>query len=111
MFRKGDYIVYGSTGVCEVLDVTTMHMDGIPDDKLYYVLRPYQKKESEIFTSVDNKRIVKRNIIPPLEAKELLESISSLEEFQIPSQKFREDSYKKCIRGCDCRDMLRLVVY
>lgn len=53
MFRKGDYIVYGSTGVCEVLDVTTMQMDGIPDDKLYYVLRPYQKKESEIFTPVE----------------------------------------------------------
>ncbi|HIX66689.1 MAG TPA: CarD family transcriptional regulator [Candidatus Anaerostipes excrementavium] len=110
MFRKGDYIVYGSTGVCEVLDVTTMQMEGIPDDKLYYVLRPYQKKESEIFTPVDNKRTVKRNIISPLEAKELLESISSLEEFQIPIRKFREDSYKKCIRSCSCRDMLRLVI-
>ena len=73
MFKKGDYIVYGSTGICEVVDVTTMHMDGIPNDKLYYILHPYNKKGSEIFTPVDNKRTVMRNIIPPLKAKELLE--------------------------------------
>ena len=94
MFKKGDYIVYGSTGVCEVLDVTTMHMDGIPDDKLYYILQPYQKNGSEVFTPVDNKRTVMRNIIPPLKAKELLESMEDLEDFKVPVQKFREDSYK-----------------
>ena len=71
MFKKGDYIVYGSTGVCEVLDVTTMHMDGIPDDKLYYILQPYQKNVSEVFTPVDNKRTVMRNINPTKKAKEL----------------------------------------
>lgn len=109
MFKKGDYIVYGSTGICEVLDVTTMHMDGIPDDKLYYILQPYQKNGSEVFTPVDNKRTVMRNIIPPLKAKELLESMEDLEDFKVPVQKFREDSYKKCIRGCDCREMMGLI--
>nr|WP_300305868.1 CarD family transcriptional regulator [uncultured Anaerostipes sp.] len=109
MFKKGDYIVYGSTGICEVVDVTTMHMDGIPNDKLYYILHPYNKKGSEIFTPVDNKRTVMRNIIPPLKAKELLEKIEDVEEFQIPMQKFREDSYKKCLQGCDCREIMGLI--
>lgn len=27
MFQKGDYIVYGSTGVCEVMDVTTVDVE------------------------------------------------------------------------------------
>ena len=41
MFEQGEYIVYGSTGVCKVEKVTTMDMDGVPGDKLYYILRPY----------------------------------------------------------------------
>jgi len=28
MFEQGEYIVYGSTGVCKVEKVTTMDMDG-----------------------------------------------------------------------------------
>lgn len=38
MFEQGEYIVYGSTGVCKVEKVTTMDMDGVPGDKtvLYF---------------------------------------------------------------------------
>ena len=50
MFEQGEYIVYGSTGVCKVEKVTTMDMDGVPGDKLYYILRPYHKEDREIFT-------------------------------------------------------------
>ena len=39
MFEQGEYIVYGSTGVCKVEKVTTMDMDGVPGDKLYYILK------------------------------------------------------------------------
>ena len=43
MFQKGDYIVYGSTGVCEVMDVTTVEMTGVEKDRLYYILHRYSK--------------------------------------------------------------------
>ena len=39
MFEQGEYIVYGSTGVCKVEKVTTMDMDGVPGDKLYYIFK------------------------------------------------------------------------
>lgn len=109
MFVKGDYIVYGSTGVCEVLDVTTMDMSGVPEDKLYYILRPCSKKGSEIFTPVDNKRTIMRNLISKKDAENLVQNISKLEEFKIPNEKFREDRYKECVRGCSCQEMMMLV--
>ncbi len=109
MFKKGECIVYGSTGICEVLDVTTMDMKGIPNNKLYYILQPYQKKGSEIFTPVDNKKTVMRSIISIKEAKRLLEETASLEEFEIPNEKFREDYYKQCIRGCDSREIMKMI--
>ena len=30
MFETGEYIVYGKTGICQVMGVTTMNMEGIP---------------------------------------------------------------------------------
>ena len=41
MFQKGDYIIYGNTGVCQVKDICIP--DGISsdsNDKLYYRLAP-----------------------------------------------------------------------
>ena len=109
MFKKGDFVVYGSTGVCEVLDVTTMDLEGVPEDKLYYILKPYHREGSEIFAPVDNQRKVIREIIPESQAKELLKELPNLEPFQIPSEKFREDSYKKCVRECCCKEMMKMM--
>ena len=32
MFDKGEYIIYGNSGVCQVEDVTTMNMEGVLND-------------------------------------------------------------------------------
>ena len=49
MFKKGDYIVYGSTGVCEVLDVTTMHMDEFP--MINYIISSSRIRKMEVRSS------------------------------------------------------------
>ena len=33
MYEVGDLIVYGRTGICEVTEITTLKMDGVPKDK------------------------------------------------------------------------------
>ena len=53
LFSKGEYIVYGMTGVCRVSDITEMNMDGISDTKLYYVLEPTGVNGSRIITPVE----------------------------------------------------------
>ena len=40
MFEKGDYVVYGTKGVCQVEEITELAMKGTAEGKLYYVLRP-----------------------------------------------------------------------
>ena len=30
MYEVGDLIVYGRTGICEVTEITTLKMDGVP---------------------------------------------------------------------------------
>ena len=63
MYEVGDMIVYGRTGICEVTEITTLKMDGVPKDKLYYILRPVREKRGKVFTPVDNEKIVMRRVI------------------------------------------------
>ena len=51
MFKEGDFIIYGSNGVCQVEHIGSMELQGVPDDKMYYTLVPvYGKKEPFVYT-------------------------------------------------------------
>ena len=71
MYEVGDLIVYGRTGICEVTEITTLKMDGVPKDKLYYILRPVREKRGKVFTPVDNEKIVMRRVISKEEAEDI----------------------------------------
>mgnify|MGYP000099127191 CR=1 FL=1 len=102
MFETGEYVVYGRTGICQVTGVTTMRVDGSSGEKLYYVLRPGGETDGKIFTPVEGGKQVLRGIITREEAERLIDEIPSIETLSIENEKFREDSYKKCIRTCEC---------
>ena len=40
MYTKGDYIHHVTNGLCRVEDVTTIEIDGVDKDRLYYRLWP-----------------------------------------------------------------------
>lgn len=109
MFEKGDYIVYGHTGICQVLDVTTLDLDGISKDRLYYVLRPEGETEGKIFTPVDSVKLIIRRIMSREEAEELLDSIPEIEAIDVPEDKIREEKYKACIKSCECKELVRII--
>ena len=85
MFEKGSYVIYGGTGVCEVVDVTTMDIDGIPKDRLYYVLKPNEQKSGKIYTPVENQKAVLRRIISREEADALIDDIPNIEDVWVPN--------------------------
>lgn len=109
MFETGDYIVYGSTGICQVMGVTTMNMDGIPKDRLYYVLRPDGQAEGKIFTPVDNVKLVMRRVMTQKDAEDLINEIPDIETLDIADDKLREEKYKECLRSCESREMIRII--
>ena len=109
MFDKGEYIIYGNSGVCQVEDVTTMNMEGVPRDRLYYVLVPASQKGGKIFTPVDNEKTLMRRILTHEEATSLIDGIPEIEELWITSEKLRENKYKECMRSGDCREWVRII--
>jgi len=109
MFGKGEIVFYENKGVCEVMDVITMNLQGIPKDKLFYVLHPYFTKDDKIFTPIDNDKIIMRKLITKEEVDQLVGEISEIEELIIDNEKMREETYKECIRSCECKQWVRII--
>ncbi len=109
MFAKGDYIVYGSTGICVIEDITTMELPGIAKDRLYYVMQPYHQAGNRIFTPVDNPKMTLRRIMTREEVLALIDEIPSIEQIGIVEEKLREQRYKEYIRSCECRNWIRIM--
>lgn len=90
-------------------DVTTMEMEGVPRDRLYYVLAPVSQKGGKIFTPVDNEKTPMRRVLTREEATSLIDRIPEIEELWISSEKLRENKYKECMRSGDCREWIRII--
>lgn len=109
MFEKGEYIIYGTSGVCKIEDITTMNMASVPKDKLFYVLSPSSQKGGRIFTPVDNSKAVMRRVLSKEEAAQLIDEIPVIEELWITNEKMREEKYKECMRSGDCREWIKII--
>lgn len=109
MFEKGEYIIYGTSGVCRIEDITTMNMASVPKDKLFYVLSPSSQKGGRIFTPVDSQKTIMRRVLSKEEAAELIDEIPRIEELWITNEKQREEKYKECMRSGDCREWIKII--
>lgn len=109
MFKTGDYIVYGHCGICKVMGTTTLEIEGIPKNRLYYVLSQDGKTDGKIFTPVNNEKTVMRKILTEEEAEQLIDRIPNVKILDINDDRQREEKYKECIRSCECIELVRII--
>jgi len=76
MYQVGDLIVYGSTGVCTVEEISLR--DPLKKDHLYYILRPLFQN-CVISTPVHNDKVSMRPVISGKEAECLIDRIPSIQ--------------------------------
>ena len=91
MFKEGDFIIYGSNGVCQVEHIGSMDLQGVPGDKMYYTLVPVYEEKSRLFTPVDNHKVVMRPVISKQEACELIDHMQEMQVFEIQNEKNRKE--------------------
>lgn len=109
MFHVGDYIIYGSNGVCKVDKVGPMELDGVSRDRMYYTLIPVYSKGSKVFTPIDNHKVVMRPILTTEEANVLIDNIQSIDVMWEADDRKREEGFKEALRSCDCREWIKIV--
>lgn len=109
MFNIGEYVVYGTVGVCTVEDITTLDMRDVPKEKKYYVLVPLSTKSNRIFAPVDHTKVPMRKIITKDEAIKLIDSMPELEDIQIDNPKLTDAIYKETLKTCEVIAYARVI--
>lgn len=109
MFTIGDRVIYGSTGICDITEISTIDMEGVPKDKLYYILSPMGKCDSHIYAPVENCKVVMRKVLTEGEAQALIAGIPELAPLEGAGDKQREQLYRACIKSCDCSRLIQVI--
>ncbi|WP_438434967.1 CarD family transcriptional regulator [Gorillibacterium sp. sgz500922] len=111
MYRVGDYIHYGNTGVCRVADIRPVAIGSEEDQRMYYILDPLYQ-DCQISTPVENSKIFMRPILTREEAEQLIEKIPTMQVEIIDGKETRQltNTYEQAINTHDCEDLVKLTM-
>ena len=109
MFKIDDYIMYGITGVCKVVDITNeKFING--EERKYYVLSPIHNNNNTIIKiPLDNTKIPMRKIISKEDVTSLINDMSNMEELWIEDEKKRSNEFKTMLKSGKCEDLIKLI--
>lgn len=108
MYQAGEFIVYGTSGVCRVEAVGKPPFD-TEEEKPYYTLVPVAGTET-IYVPVDSP-VFTRPVISRAQAEELIQTIPTIEVdgFTSHSMRMSSEHYQAVLQSHDCRDLVQLI--
>ena len=109
MFEKGEYVVYGSKGVCRIQEISHVDIPGVDQKRLYYIMHPVQNSGQTLYLPTDSTKAVIRRVMTKEEANRLIHDIPSIKKLEVPNEKQREASYKQALQGCSGRDWISIL--
>ena len=108
MFEVDDYIMYGMTGVCKVLDITNEKFIN-SDKREYYVLSPIYSDNTIIKIPVDNNKVPMRKVISKGDVTSLINNIPNMETLWIEDEKKRNEKFKIMLKSGQCEKLIKLI--
>ena len=111
MFQPGELLVYGTTGVCRVEEITTPDITRADRGRRYYLLKPLYQ-DGVIYAPVDSDKVPIRPVISREEAEALIDLIPSIraEAYHGPTLQALAQHYQSAVRSHDCRDLVELMM-
>lgn len=108
MYQTGEFIVYGTSGVCRVQAVGAPPFE-TGDERPYYTLVPVSGTET-IYVPVDSP-VFTRPVISRAQAEELIHAIPAIEEDHFTSHSLRMSSehYQEVLQSHDCRRLAQMI--
>lgn len=108
MFKIDDYIMYGMTGVCKVVDITNEKFIN-DEQRKYYVLSPIYSNNTIIKTPVDNNKVSMRKIISKNKVASLINDLPNMETLWIDDEKVRSVQFKSILKSGKCEELIKLI--
>ncbi|NCA98196.1 MAG: CarD family transcriptional regulator [Clostridia bacterium] len=108
MYKINDYVVYGSTGVCKVVDISLENFGGGSSRK-YYVLSPAFGNSVEIFIPTDKQDSALRPILTKDQTLALIHSMPEIESEWILDDSSRKAKFSEILQSGDLKEIVRLI--
>jgi CarD family transcriptional regulator len=108
MFKINYYVVYGSTGVCEVKDIKS-EKDNNNEEIEYYILNPVYDRRMTIKTPVLNRKVYMRDIMTREDVSLLIDKIADNEIISIENTRERTETFKNIIRNGESDDLIKVI--
>lgn len=109
--KKGQYVVYGTNGVCHIDDICEMAFPTGREKKPYLLLRPLADTASVIYLPYDNTDLLNklRPILTKEEATKLLATANNCCSEWIEDRKARALSFRDTIQQSQPESLLSLI--
>ncbi len=108
MLQVKDYVMFGSTGVCQITNIIRERFGG-KSDREYYVLNPLHVNSATIYVPTDHQNANFRRILSKDEIHVLIQTISDIESDWIDDDSSRKSEFNEIIQSCDQRRMVQLI--
>lgn len=107
MFKKGNFVISTSNGICEIQDILTMNMSGTA--KEYYLLVPVSEPTAKVYIPVDVAENRIRPVMTKEEAWDIIKGVSTIENIWIENEKERERTYKEALASRDPKRLIGII--
>ncbi|MBQ7817826.1 MAG: CarD family transcriptional regulator [Oscillospiraceae bacterium] len=109
MFQVNDVIIYGTQGVCKIVDTEEKNVGGIK--KAYFVLKPVNEKGATIFAPMDNEIVLKkmRRLLTRDEIHQLIDAMPEENAVWIENENERKELYKSILAKGDHLELIKMI--
>ena len=111
MYQSGDLVVYGTTGVCRVEEVTKPRLSIREKNREYYLLKPLHQ-DGIIYSPVDSEKVAMRPVMTREEAEALIARIPTIraEAWKAPTLQALTARYQAAMSSHDSGDLVELTM-
>ncbi|MDR1565092.1 MAG: CarD family transcriptional regulator [Oscillospiraceae bacterium] len=111
MYKIGDLILYGNTGICRITDISTRNIPGRDKNQLYYVLEPFYQDRTTIYTPTDTK-VFMRPVVSREEAEKLIALIPTIKAkpYHNRATSELEQHYRAFFKSHNCEDLIEITM-
>ncbi len=109
MFQPGDFVVYGSSGICRVIKVGALESRAADPSRKYYTLQPVFESE-RIYTPVDS-GVFMRPAMTKEQAERFIREIPSIQE-DLCTERNPTNlrvHYEASLQSHECRELVSLI--
>ena len=109
MFAAGDFVFYGSGGICRIADVLPAPLEHMPAGRMYYVMHSIHDSNGVIYVPVDSDQVFLRSLITKEEAELLLRQIPAILPIEESNAKLLREKYLLAMKQHTPVEWIRVV--